>query len=63
MTEAHPFNNRNFYGATKIAGEAMCRAFQGRCLKPETIHLTHETLSSQNDIGKLADAKIVNSIN
>ena len=26
MTEKHPFNNRNFYGATKIAGEAMCRA-------------------------------------
>lgn len=30
MTEAHPFNNRNFYGATKIAGEAMCRAFHDR---------------------------------
>ena len=26
MTESHPFNNRNFYGATKIAGEAMSRA-------------------------------------
>lgn len=30
MTELHPFNNRNFYGATKIAGEAMCRAFYDR---------------------------------
>lgn len=30
MTEAHPFNNRNFYGATKIAGEAMCRAYNDR---------------------------------
>lgn len=30
MTENHPFNNRNFYGATKIAGEAMCRAFYDR---------------------------------
>lgn len=30
MTESHPFNNRNFYGATKIAGEAMCRAFHDR---------------------------------
>lgn len=30
MTEEHPFNNRNFYGATKIAGEAMCRAFFDR---------------------------------
>lgn len=27
MDESHPFNNRNFYGATKISGEAMCRAF------------------------------------
>ena len=30
MTESHPFNNRNFYGATKIAGEAMARAFFDR---------------------------------
>jgi UDP-glucose 4-epimerase len=30
MTEEHPFNNRNFYGATKIAGEAMLRAFHHR---------------------------------
>ena len=27
MTENHPHNNENFYGATKIAGEAMARAF------------------------------------
>ncbi len=30
MTEDHPFNNRTFYGATKIAGEQMCRAFHER---------------------------------
>ena len=30
MTEEHPFNNKNFYGATKIAGEAMCRAYYDR---------------------------------
>jgi UDP-glucose 4-epimerase len=30
MTEEHPFNNRTFYGATKIAGEAMARAFNER---------------------------------
>ena len=30
MTEDHPFNNRNFYGATKISGEAMCRAVHDR---------------------------------
>lgn len=27
MTESHPYNNTNFYGATKVAGEQMCRAF------------------------------------
>lgn len=30
MTEVHPFNNKNFYGATKIAGEAMLRAYHHR---------------------------------
>jgi UDP-glucose 4-epimerase len=30
MTEDHPFNNRNFYGATKICGEAMLRAYHYR---------------------------------
>ncbi len=30
MTEEHPFNNKNFYGSTKIAGEAMLRAFHHR---------------------------------
>jgi len=30
MTEDHPFNNKNFYGATKICGEAMARAFHHR---------------------------------
>jgi UDP-glucose 4-epimerase len=30
MTEEHPLNSRNFYGATKIAGEAMARAFHHR---------------------------------
>ncbi len=30
MTENHPFHNTNFYGATKIAGEQMCRAFHHR---------------------------------
>lgn len=30
MTESHPFNNQNFYGATKIAGEAMMRAYHHR---------------------------------
>ena len=30
MTEDHPFNNNNFYGATKVAGEQMCRALYQR---------------------------------
>ncbi len=30
MDEDHPFNNKNFYGATKICGEAMLRAFHHR---------------------------------
>ena len=30
MTEDHPFNNRNFYGATKICGEAMATAYHYR---------------------------------
>lgn len=30
MDEDHPFNNQNFYGATKICGEAMLRSFHYR---------------------------------
>ena len=30
MEESHPYNNKNFYGATKIAGEAMLNAFYHR---------------------------------
>lgn len=34
MNEEHPFNNTNFYGATKIAGEAMARAYHHRYKLP-----------------------------
>ena len=34
MTEDHPFNNTNFYGATKICGEAMARAMHHRFKLP-----------------------------
>lgn len=34
MDEEHPFNNTNFYGATKIAGEAMARAYCHRYQLP-----------------------------
>ena len=30
MDESHPFNNKNFYGATKIACEAMLRSYHYR---------------------------------
>jgi UDP-glucose 4-epimerase len=30
IDEGHPFNNKNFYGATKICGEAMLRSFHFR---------------------------------
>ena len=30
MTEEHPYQNKNFYGATKIAAEAMLRAYHYR---------------------------------
>ena len=30
MTETHPYNNNNFYGATKIAGEHICRSLYHR---------------------------------
>ena len=36
MTENHPLNNNNFYGATKIAGEQMCRSFYHRHLKTKS---------------------------
>jgi UDP-glucose 4-epimerase len=34
MDEDHPFHNTNFYGATKIAGEAMARAYYHRYKLP-----------------------------
>ncbi|MGH8078633.1 MAG: NAD-dependent epimerase/dehydratase family protein [Lysobacter sp.] len=34
MTEEHPLNGANFYGATKIAGEAMVRAYAHRYQLP-----------------------------
>ncbi len=34
MTESHPYNNKTFYGATKIAGEHMLRAYHERYKLP-----------------------------
>ena len=35
MTESHPYNNTNFYGATKVAGEQMARALFHRYKETE----------------------------
>ncbi len=51
MTEDHPFNNRTFYGATKIAGEQMFRAFN------EVHGLTYLGLRYMNIYGPRMDDK------
>lgn len=53
MKETHPFNNRNLYGATKIAGEAMCRAFYDR------YNLNYVGLRYMNVYGPNQDQKSV----
>jgi len=49
MTEDHPFNNKNFYGATKIAGEAMATAFHDRSRRegPSQRDFTHRDKSKR----------------
>lgn len=51
MTEDHPYNNTNFYGATKIAGEHMCRAYYHR------YHLPYVGLRYMNVYGPRQDYK------
>jgi UDP-glucose 4-epimerase len=55
MEENHPFNNKNFYGATKISGEVMCRAFANR------FGLKFIGLRYMNVYGPLQDQKAVYS--
>jgi len=49
MAEDHPYNNKNFYGATKIAAEAMLRAFHHR------YHLDYVGLRYMNVYGPRQD--------
>ena len=49
MGEDHPYNNKNFYGATKIAAEAMLRAFHHR------YHLDYVGLRYMNVYGPRQD--------
>ncbi len=51
MTEDHPYNNQTFYGATKIAGEHMFRAFYHR------YGLKHVGLRYMNVYGPRQDYK------
>lgn len=50
MTEEHPYNNTNFYGATKIAGEQMCRALYHR-YKDKANHFDYTGLRYMNVYG------------
>ncbi len=54
MTEDHPYNNTNFYGATKIAGEQMCRALFHRYRNTDK-HFDYTGLRYMNVYGPRQD--------
>ncbi len=54
MTEDHPHNNTNFYGATKIAGEHMCRSLYHRYKDTEQ-HFDYVGLRYMNVYGARQD--------
>lgn len=54
MTENHPYNNNNFYGATKIAGEHMCRSLFHRYKNTEK-HFDYVGLRYMNVYGARQD--------
>lgn len=54
MQEDHPYNNTNFYGATKIAGEHMCRALYHR-YKDTPQHFDYVGLRYMNVYGARQD--------
>lgn len=54
MTEDHPYNNNNFYGATKIAGEAMSHALYHR-YKDTDQHFDYTGLRYMNVYGPRQD--------
>ena len=54
MTEDHPYNNLNFYGATKIAGEHMCRSLHHR-YKDTDKHFDFVSLRYMNVYGPRQD--------
>jgi len=54
MTEDHPYNNLNFYGSTKIAGEHMCRSLHHR-YKGSDKHFDYVGLRYMNVYGPRQD--------
>jgi UDP-glucose 4-epimerase len=54
MREDHPYNNTNFYGATKVAGEQMCRALYHR-YKDTDKHFDYVGLRYMNVYGPRQD--------
>jgi nucleoside-diphosphate-sugar epimerase len=54
MTEDHVYNNKTFYGATKIAGEHMCRALHHR-YKDTDRHFDYVGLRYMNVYGARQD--------
>lgn len=54
MTEDHPYNNTTFYGATKIAGEHMCRSLYHR-YKDTDKHFDYVGLRYMNVYGPRQD--------
>ncbi len=54
MTEEHPYNNTNFYGATKIAGEMMARSLYHRYRETDQ-HFDYVGLRYMNVYGPRQD--------
>lgn len=54
MKEDHPYNNTNFYGATKIAGEHMCRSLHHRYRETDK-HFDYNGLRYMNVYGPRQD--------
>ena len=55
MAEDHPYNNTNFYGATKVAGEQMCRALHHRYKDDDQRNLDYVGLRYMNVYGPRQD--------
>ena len=63
MTEDHPYRNETFYGATKIAGEQICRALFARYLGTERrfdyVALRYMNVYGPRQVGHGAYASVI----